>query len=36
MPLRAMGTSLSTASNWLMNVVISQFTPVGLANLGWK
>ncbi|KAG7562239.1 hypothetical protein FFLO_02325 [Filobasidium floriforme] len=36
MNLRAMGTSASTAANWLNNVIISQFTPIGLENLGWK
>ena len=54
MNLRAMGTSASTATNWvgvaclksllatltaasqLNNVIISQFTPVGLKNLEWK
>jgi len=33
---RALGTSISTASNWLNNVIIGQITPVGFANLGWK
>ncbi|KAL7416469.1 general substrate transporter, partial [Mrakia frigida] len=36
MPLRAMGTSISTASNWAMNVLLSQITPIGLKNLSYK
>lgn len=36
MPVRSMGTSLSTCSNWAMNVLISQITPIGLTNLNWK
>jgi MFS family permease len=36
MNLRAMGSAVSTASNWLNNVIIGQVTPVGLNKLGWK
>jgi hypothetical protein len=36
MNLRALGTSASTASNWLNNVIISQITPFGFDNLGWR
>jgi len=34
--LRALGTSLATASNWANNVVIGQITPFGFKNLGYK
>lgn len=33
---RALGTAVSTASNWLNNVIIGQITPVGFEKLGWK
>lgn len=33
---RALGTSVSTASNWLNNVIIGQITPYGFQTLGWK
>jgi hypothetical protein len=33
---RALGTAVSTASNWLNNVIIGQVTPYGFKNLGWK
>lgn len=36
MRVRSMGTALSTASNWAMNVVLSQISPIGLGRLGWK
>ena len=36
MRVRSMGTALSTASNWAMNVVLSQISPIGLSRLGWK
>lgn len=36
MNLRALGTSASTASNWLNNVIISQITPFGFDSLGWR
>lgn len=36
MRTRAMGTSVCTCANWAMNVLISQISPIGLANLGWK
>lgn len=31
-----MGTSVSTCSNWAMNVLLSQITPIGLKKLGYK
>ncbi|CAE6487225.1 unnamed protein product [Rhizoctonia solani] len=36
MRVRAMGTSVATMSNWAVNVMISQVSPIGLHRLGWK
>ncbi|KAF8603408.1 hypothetical protein BDV93DRAFT_523473, partial [Ceratobasidium sp. AG-I] len=36
MRMRAMGSSVSTMSNWAVNVMISQVSPIGLQRLGWK
>ncbi|CAE6424644.1 unnamed protein product [Rhizoctonia solani] len=36
MRVRAMGTSVATMSNWAVNVMISQVSPIGLNRLGWK
>jgi len=36
MNLRALGTSVSTASNWLNNVIIAQVTPYGFDHLGYR
>ncbi|CCO26567.1 High-affinity glucose transporter [Rhizoctonia solani AG-1 IB] len=36
MRVRAMGTSVATMSNWAVNVMISQVSPIGLSRLGWK
>ncbi|KDQ16134.1 hypothetical protein BOTBODRAFT_269012 [Botryobasidium botryosum FD-172 SS1] len=36
MRIRAIGTSVSTMSNWAINVMISQISPLGLNRLGWK
>ena len=33
---RALGTAVSTASNWLNNVIIGQVTPYAFQTLGWK
>jgi sugar porter (SP) family MFS transporter len=33
--VRAKGTSISTAANWLMNFVISLFVPIMLSTLTW-
>lgn len=33
---RALGTAVSTASNWMNNVIIGQITPYGFNKLGWK
>jgi hypothetical protein len=33
---RALGTAVSTAANWLNNVIIGQVTPYGFSKLGWK
>jgi len=36
MTQRSLGTAVSTASNWLNNVIIGQVTPYGFKKLGWK
>lgn len=33
---RSIGTSVATCSNWLFNVLISETSPIGMANVGWK
>lgn len=33
---RALGTAVSTAANWLNNVIIGQITPYAFKALGWK
>ncbi|PNS15303.1 High-affinity glucose transporter [Sphaceloma murrayae] len=34
--LRQMGSSISTATNWIINYMIVQITPISIANLGWR
>lgn len=36
MNLRALGASVSTASNWLNNVIISQVTPYAFDAISWR
>ncbi|KAF4547697.1 Sugar (and other) transporter-like protein 9 [Elsinoe fawcettii] len=36
LPMRTKGAAVSTASNWLMNFVIVEITPIGIQNLGWR
>lgn len=36
MRIRALGTAVCTCSNWATNVLISQISPIGLTNLGYK
>jgi sugar porter (SP) family MFS transporter len=36
MRVRSIGTAVCTCSNWAANVLISQISPIGLQNLGWK
>ncbi|EJD39501.1 general substrate transporter [Auricularia subglabra TFB-10046 SS5] len=36
MRVRAVGTSVCTMANWASNVLISQVSPIGLKNIGWK
>ncbi|KAK1924540.1 general substrate transporter [Papiliotrema laurentii] len=36
MNIRALGASVSTASNWLNNVIIAQVTPPAFKHLGYK
>ncbi|KAF8440307.1 sugar transporter [Boletus edulis BED1] len=33
---RSIGTSVATCANWLFNVLISETSPIGMANVGWK
>ncbi|QGI67572.1 hypothetical protein CEK26_011523 [Fusarium fujikuroi] len=33
---RAKGASLAMASNWIMNYMVAQITPPGIANLGYR
>ncbi|EIW84111.1 general substrate transporter [Coniophora puteana RWD-64-598 SS2] len=33
---RSIGTSVATCANWLFNVLISETSPIGLANVGYK
>jgi hypothetical protein len=33
---RAKGASLAMATNWIMNYMVVQVTPVGIKNLGWR
>lgn len=34
--LRQRGSSISTASNWILNYMIVQITPPAINNIGWK
>ncbi|KAK9458417.1 general substrate transporter [Dipodascopsis uninucleata] len=34
--LRTKGSSLAMATNWIMNYMVVQVTPPGVANLGWR
>jgi hypothetical protein len=34
--LRTKGASLAMATNWIMNYMVAEVTPSGIANLGWK
>ncbi|WVW82652.1 hypothetical protein I302_104663 [Kwoniella bestiolae CBS 10118] len=34
--MRQKGASIATACNWITNYAVVQFTPSGIANLGWK
>ncbi|KAI0034200.1 general substrate transporter [Vararia minispora EC-137] len=33
---RSIGTSVATCSNWAFNVMLSQVSPIAMANIGWK
>jgi Sugar (and other) transporter len=35
-PIRARGTSLSTFTNWSLNLVFAQCAPIGLARMGYR
>ena len=34
--MRTKGAALGTATNWAMNFMVVEVTPVGIANLGWQ
>jgi len=34
--MRTKGASLAMATNWIMNYMVAEVTPSGIANLGWK
>ncbi|KDN60521.1 hypothetical protein CSUB01_10537 [Colletotrichum sublineola] len=34
--IRQVGSSISSATNWLFNYMIVQITPISIANIGWK
>ena len=34
--MRTKGASLAMSCNWIMNYMVSEVTPSGIANLGWK
>ncbi|KAJ9306707.1 hypothetical protein DTO217A2_3694 [Paecilomyces variotii] len=34
--MRTKGSSLASAANWIMNYMVVQVTPPGIANLGWR
>ncbi|KAL2014738.1 hypothetical protein VTN00DRAFT_2263 [Thermoascus crustaceus] len=34
--MRTKGASLAMATNWIMNYMVVQVTPPGIANLGWR
>lgn len=34
--LRQRGSSLSTASNWIINFAVVMFTPPSISNIGWR
>lgn len=34
--VRQMGSSISTATNWIMNYMIVQITPAAIASIGWR
>ncbi|GKT48933.1 sulfate adenylyltransferase [Colletotrichum spaethianum] len=34
--IRQVGSSISSATNWLFNYMIVQITPISIASIGWK
>ena len=34
--MRTKGASLAMATNWIMNYMVAEVTPSGIANLGWR
>ncbi|KAL4891213.1 general substrate transporter [Aspergillus ambiguus] len=33
---RTVGTALAVCTNWLINYMVAEVTPIGIANLGWR
>lgn len=33
---RSIGTAVATCSNWALNVLLSEVSPIAMANIGWK
>lgn len=36
MEIRARGNSLSTVSNWVLNLIFAQISPIALADVGFR
>jgi hypothetical protein len=34
--MRTKGASLGTATNWIVNFMVVEITPIGIASLGWR
>jgi hypothetical protein len=34
--MRTKGAALGAATNWIMNFMVVEITPIGIQNLGWK
>lgn len=34
--MRTVGASLAVCTNWLLNYMVAEVTPIGIANLGWR
>ena len=34
--MRTRGAALATATNWIVNFMVVEITPIGIANLGWQ
>ncbi|PWY66506.1 general substrate transporter [Aspergillus sclerotioniger CBS 115572] len=36
LPMRTKTAAVSTATNWIMNFVVVEITPIGIQSIGWK